>query len=95
MNKPDLIEALVKKNGLSRRQASAVLETLFSRAGAIAAELRRGGKVQISGFGHFEVRKRKARQGRNPRTGKAMAIKASQTPAFRAAKGLKDAVNRR
>ncbi len=95
VRKPELIQTLVKKHGLSRRQANAILDTLFSKAGVIAGELRRGGKVQLSGFGHFEVRKRKPRTGRNPRTGKAITIKASITPAFRAAKGLKAAVNKR
>jgi DNA-binding protein HU-beta len=95
VRKPELIQILVKRHGLSRRQAGAILDTLFSKSGVIAGELRRGGKVQLSGFGHFEVRKRKPRTGRNPRTGKAITIKASVGPAFRAAKSLKAAVNKR
>ena len=95
MHKPDLVQALVRKHGVTKREAGAILGTLFATSGVIASELRRGGKVQISGFGQFELRKRKARQGRNPRTGKILTIKAANAPAFRAAKGLKDAVNRR
>ena len=72
----------------------------LERAGAMHDQVRvqrskRGGKVAISGFGHFELRRRAARAVRNPRTGASLALKASIVPAFRAAKGLKEMVNRK
>jgi DNA-binding protein HU-beta len=72
-----------------------MVDAVFGAEGMIAAELRRGRKVQITGFGSFEPRRRKARTARNPRTGRAMTIKASVAPVFRAGKSLKDLVNRR
>lgn len=95
MNKQGLVDAVSKRLNLSKAQAGRVIDALFSAEGIISSELRRGGKVQITGFGNFEARKRAARQGRNPRTGKAINIKASIAPAFRAGKGLKDAMNRK
>jgi DNA-binding protein HU-beta len=95
VNKSDLIDALASKGRMSKAEAGRVIDTLFSTGGVIAGELRKGGKVQITGFGNFETRKRNARKGRNPRTGKEITIKASITAVFRAGKGLKDAVNRR
>lgn len=71
------------------------MDTLFGADGLIAAELRRGRKVQLSGFGNFEPRRRKARTARNPRTGRTMSIRDSIAPVFKAAKKLKDAVNRK
>ena len=67
----------------------------FSTDGVIAGTLKKGGKVQIAGFGNFETRKRAARQGRNPQTGATIQIKASTVPAFRPAKALKDLVNKK
>jgi DNA-binding protein HU-beta len=80
---------------MSKAEAGRVVDTLFAPSGIIAGELKKGGKVQVTGFGNFETRKRGARKGRNPRTGKEITIKASTTAVFRAGKGLKDAVNKR
>ena len=95
MNKQDLVEAVAKRLGVTRARAGEITDLFFSHGGIIASELKRGGKVAISGFGHFELRRRAAREGRNPRTGKPLAIKASIAPAFRAAKALKEIVNRK
>lgn len=95
MNKQHLVAAVAKRLGVTRARAAEITELFFAPDGLIATELRRGGKVGISGFGNFELRKRAAREGRNPRTGKAINIKASTIPAFRAGKALKDLVNRK
>jgi len=95
VNKQQLVTALAAKLGRPKAESARMLEALFGGEGLIAAELRRGRKVQLSGFGSFEPRKRKARTGRNPRTGRAMTIKASIAPVFRAARNLKDLINRR
>jgi DNA-binding protein HU-beta len=90
MNKRDLVEAVAGATGESKQSASASVEAML---GAIAGALTGGDRVQISGFGIFEVRHRNARMGRNPQTGVAIPIKASKAPAFKAGKALKDAVN--
>jgi DNA-binding protein HU-beta len=95
VNKQSLVETVAKRLELTRARAAVVVDLFFAADGVIAAELRKGNKVQISGFGNFEVRRRKARQGRNPRTGKEINIKASTVPAFRAGKALKEQVNRK
>ena len=95
MNKQDVVEAVAKRLGVTRARAAEIADLLFSQSGIIASELKRGGKVAISGFGTFELRRRAARQGRNPRTGKVLAIKASIVPAFRAAKALRKNLNRK
>ena len=95
MNKQELIGALAKRLDVTRARAAEITEHFFAADGVIATELKRGGKVAISGFGNFEIRRRAARVGRNPRTGKAITIKASTIPAFRAGKLLKDLVNRK
>lgn len=95
MNKQELVDAVAKRLGITKARATEITELFFARSGVIASELRRGGKVAISGFGNFETRTRAARAGRNPRTGKTIALKASTVPAFRAAKALKDLVNRK
>lgn len=95
MNKQELVEAVAKTLGKSKAEAAKIVETLFSSSGVIAAELRKGRKVQITGFGNFETRKRQARTGRNPRTGRAISIKAGTAPVFRAGKGLKELLNKR
>lgn len=92
MNKQELVEALAKKAELSKAAAAGYLDELI---GIISTELKKGGTVQLTGFGVFQVRKRAARTGRNPRTGKTITIKASKVPAFRAGKGLKDLVNKK
>jgi len=95
VNKPELVAALAMRLGRPKAEAARIVEALFAADGLIGSELRRGRKVQISGFGHFEVRKRKPRTGRNPRTGRAISIKASLAPVFRAGRTLKQLVNHR
>lgn len=95
MNKQELVTAVAKRLGLTKARANEVAELFFAPTGVIASELRRGGKVAISGFGSFEARKRAAREWRDPRTGKAVNIKASVVPAFRASRALRDLVNKK
>jgi DNA-binding protein HU-beta len=95
VNKQDLVGVVAKRLDVTRARATEITDLFFAPGGVIATELKRGGKVAISGFGTFEIRKRVAREGRNPRTGKAITIKASMMPAFRAGKALKDSVNRK
>ena len=93
MNKAELIERLAQRTGLSPKDARTAVDALFDteeNSGLIAAELAGGGKVTISGFGTFEARGRKPRQGRNPRTGETISIPASKAPAFKAGKPLQD-----
>lgn len=97
MNKAELVEKVAEKTGLSPREARGVIDAIFDpddSVGLIAAELKSGGKVAISGFGTFEARHRKARTGRNPHTGEAVAIPASTAPAFKPGKPLKETLNR-
>jgi len=95
VNKQELIGVVAKRLDVTRTRAAEITELFFAADGVIAAELKRGGKVAISGFGNFELRKRVAREGRNPRTGKTITIKASMVPAFRAGRVLKELVNRK
>ena len=95
MNKQELIGAVAKRLDVTRARAAEITELFFAADGVIATELRRGGKVAISGFGNFELRRRAAREGRNPRTGKTITIKASVVPAFRAGRVLKELINRK
>ena len=95
MNKQDLVSAVAKQLGITKGKAAEIAEIFFSPGGIIASELKRGGKVVISGFGSFETRKRAARDWRDPRTGKSTNIKASTIPAFRASRALRDLVNRK
>ena len=91
MNKTQLVEAIVAKTGLKKKDAEMVLAaTIESVTEALAA----GDKVQLSGFGSFDVKTRTARTGRNPKTQETITIKASKYPAFSASKTLKDAVNK-
>lgn len=93
MNKSELVDALSTKTGMTKADAGGAVDALFDTdGGVIAGALRRGNRVQITGFGTFETKKRKARTGRNPRTGETIKIAATKTPGFRAGKGLKDAV---
>ena len=94
MNKHDLVQLVAKRLETSRAQAGAIVDLFFASDGIIAAELRRGGSIQVTGFGNFVTRKRSARTGRNPRTGAEIRIKPTIAPVFRAGKGLKDVVNR-
>jgi DNA-binding protein HU-beta len=95
VNKQELVTAVAKRLGVTKAKAAEVAELFFGASGLIASELKRGGKVTITGFGSFEPRKREAREWRDPRTGKAMNIKASTAPAFRASRALRDLVNKR
>ncbi len=90
MNKSELIDAIADSANLSKADAGRALDGLVA---AITKSLKKGKKVSLVGFGTFEIRKRKARTGRNPRTGETIKIKASKNPAFKAGKALKDAVN--
>ncbi|PLT33270.1 HU family DNA-binding protein [Bacillus sp. V5-8f] len=89
MNKTELVNAVAQKSELSKKDASKVVEAFFS---SITNALKNGDKVQILGFGNFEVRERAARIGRNPQTGEEMYIDSSKVPAFSAGKALKDAI---
>ena len=89
MNKTELIAAVAEKTGLSRKDAATVIGATFD---TITASLQAGDKVQISGFGNFEVKDRDARVGRNPHTKEAIQIPATRLPAFKASKALKDSV---
>lgn len=95
MTKQQLISALAARERLTKASAARLVDAVFGADGLIAAELRRGGKVQITGFGHFETRRRKGRAMRNPRTGKTVTLAAAVVPAFRAGAALKAAVERR
>ena len=90
MNKTNLIDVVAAKAGLKKAEAKAAVEAVFA---AIEGALVEGDKVQLAGFGTFEVKARGARMGRNPATGEEMPIAASKAPAFKAGKALKDAVN--
>jgi DNA-binding protein HU-beta len=95
VNKQDLVSAVAQQLGVSKARAGEIAELFFSPAGILASELKRGGKIAISGFGTFETRKRAAREWRDPRTGKSSNIKAGVVPAFRASRTLRDLVNRK
>lgn len=90
MNKADLVAAMAEKAGVSKKDAEASLKAFTD---VVAEELKKGEKIQLVGFGTFEVSERAAREGRNPRTGETMVIEASKTPKFKAGKALKDLVN--
>lgn len=90
MNKTELIAAVAENAALSKKDAEKAVNVVVD---AIKGALADGDKVQLVGFGTFEVRERGARTGKNPRTGEAIKIAASKVPAFKAGKALKDAVN--
>ena len=90
MNKTELVAAMAEQAGMTKKDAEKAL-TAFTEV--VAKELKNGGKVQLVGFGTFEVAERPEREGRNPSTGKAMKIAASKSPKFKAGKALKDTVN--
>ena len=89
MNKTELYAALAKKTGFSKKDAERYTDTFIE---AITEALRHGDKVQITGFGSFEVKERAARKARNPRTGEEIDVAASKAPVFKAGKVLKDCV---
>ena len=90
MNKTELIAAVAEKAEISKQDAEKAIKAFTD---AVAEELVKGGKVQLVGFGTFEVAERAAREGRNPKSGETMTIAASKTPKFKAGKALKDQVN--
>jgi len=90
MNKTELCAALAAKTGLTKKDAEKFAEALIE---TITETLQQGDKVQIVGFGTFEVKDRPARKASNPRTGEAIEVAASKAPAFKAGKALKDSVN--
>lgn len=91
MTKDDMIAMIASSAGLTRKQATQALETFMS---GVTAQLKSGKKVSFSGFGTFTVSKRKARTGRNPRTGAPITIPASKVPVFRAGTRLKEAIRK-
>jgi DNA-binding protein HU-beta len=90
MNKADFVAAVSDAAELSKTDAASAVDAVIS---VITKALKKGDTVTLVGFGTFEVRKRAARQGRNPKTGETIKINASKNPAFKAGKALKDAVN--
>lgn len=90
MNKTELIAAMADQAEISRKDAEKALKAFVD---VVSDELKKDGKVQLVGFGTFEISERKARDGRNPQNGKPMKIAASKAPKFKAGKALKDAVN--
>ncbi len=90
MNKQELVAAIAQDAAMSKKDAERALAATIN---AISNALAEGDKVQVVGFGTFEVRERAARTGKNPRTGEMIKIAASKVPAFKAGKALKDSVN--
>ena len=90
MNKTELVAAISEKTELTKKDSEKALKALID---VVAEELKKGEKVQLVGFGTFEVSERAAREGRNPKSGEVMNIPASKTPKFKAGKALKDMVN--
>lgn len=88
-NKAELVSEVAAKTDLTKKEVAAAVDAIFS---SIQEDLAKGEKVQLIGFGNFEVRERAARKGRNPQTGKEIKIAASKVPAFKAGKALKEAV---
>ena len=91
MNKTELIAAIAEKSGITKKDAERVLSATVE---TIAAAMAKGDRVQLSGFGIFETKKREARTGRNPHTKQAIEIPASTVPVFKASKNLKETVNK-
>ena len=90
MNKTELVNAMAEKAEISKKDSEAALKAFTD---VVAEELKKGEKIQLVGFGTFEVAERAARTGRNPQTGAEMTIPASKAPKFKAGKALKDAIN--
>ena len=91
MNKTELVAAIADKAELSKKDSEKALKAFVD---VVTEELKKEHKIQLGGFGTFEVSKRAAREGRNPQTGKTMKIAACKAPKFKAGKALKDAVNK-
>lgn len=90
MNKTELVTAIAEKAQITKKDADAALKAFTD---VVSDELKNGEKIQLVGFGTFEVSERPAREGRNPRTGETMTIAASKQPKFKPGKALKDAIN--
>ena len=90
MNKTELVAAIAEQANISKKDAEAALKAFTD---TVAAELKKGEKIHLVGFGIFEVSERAAREGRNPQTGATMKIAATKAPKFKAGKALKDLVN--
>ena len=90
MNRTELVAAMAEKTQLSKKNADLALKAFID---VVSEEMQKGEKVQLVGFGTFEVSERAAREGRNPKTGETMTISASKSPKFKAGKALKDLVN--
>lgn len=91
MNKTELIAAVAEKAGMTKKDTECVISATLD---AITEAMAKGDKVQLAGFGIFEVKHREARTGRNPRTGETMEIAATNIPSFKAYNGLKDSVSK-
>jgi len=91
MNKTELVAAIAAKTELSKKDSEKALKAFID---VVTEELKKGEKVQLVGFGTFEVAERAAREGRNPQTGKSMKIAASKAPKFKAGKALKETINK-
>jgi DNA-binding protein HU-beta len=95
MNKSELVQSLASATDMTKADAQRAVDALFNaKDGLLMKALKKGERVQITGFGTFETRKRKARTGRNPRTGKEIKIGPTVSPSFRPGKALKDAVKK-
>lgn len=90
MNKAELVAAIAERTELSKKDSEKALKAFTD---VVTEELKKGEKIQLVGFGTFEVAERAAREGRNPQTGKVMNIPASKAPKFKAGKALKDTIN--
>ena len=90
MTKADLIDEVSKVTELSRKDSEVIVETLFD---SIIKALKTGDKLEVRGFGSFRIRERKARQGRNPKTGEKVAVPEKKVPYFKPSKELKDLIN--
>ena len=90
MNKTELVAAIAEKAGISKKDADKALAAFLE---TVTDEMKKGEKIQLVGFGTFEVSERAAREGRNPRNGEPMKIAASKAPKFKAGKALKDMIN--
>ena len=90
MNKTELVAVMAEQSGLTKKDAEAALNAFTN---AVTEELKKGGKVQLVGFGNFEVSERKERTGRNPQTGAVTTIAACKTPKFKVGKAFKAAIN--
>ena len=91
MNKTELVAAIADKTELSKKDSEKALKAFID---VVGEELKKGEKIQLVGFGTFEVRERSERQGRNPQTGKTVTIPASKVPAFKAGKSFKDSISK-